>query len=87
MKVEVPAVWVASQAGISPGWACWFERLPRLAAEVLDEWSLTLDGASMNGYASLALPVITSAGSPAVLKLTYDVTVRSCGRAGTCRRS
>lgn len=72
VRFEVPAGWLASQAGISPRWASWFERLPRLAADVLDEWSLSLDGAAMNGYASLVLPVRTSAGAPAVLKLTYD---------------
>ena len=72
MNVEVPEVWVASQAGISPAWGSWFDRLPRLAADVLTEWSLSLDGAAMNGYASLVLPVRTSTGTPAALKLTFD---------------
>lgn len=72
MEVVVPPVWVASQAGISPAWASWFERLPKLAVDVLTEWSLTLDGAPMNGYASLVLPVRTFAGLPAALKLTFD---------------
>ncbi len=71
MPVEIPPTW-AAQAGLGPDWASWFDRLPALAEALLDDWSLTGDGAPMNGFASLVLPVRTASGTPAVLKLTFD---------------
>jgi streptomycin 6-kinase len=70
-QVEIPARW-AEQARLSPEWASWFERLPGLAAAMLDEWRLSLDGPSMNGFGSLVLPVRTETGAPRILKLTFD---------------
>lgn len=43
-----------------------------MTATILDEWGLTLDGEAMHGFCSLVLPVRTAAGTPAVLKLTFD---------------
>ena len=43
-----------------------------MAAAIVDEWDLTLDGEAMHGFCSLVLPVRTAAGTPAVLKLTFD---------------
>lgn len=43
-----------------------------MAAAIVDEWGLTLDGEALHGFCSLVLPVRTAAGTPAVLKLTFD---------------
>jgi len=72
VPVDIPTGWVASQIGLGPAWASWFERLPRLAEDVLADWSLTVEGPSMNGFCSLVLPVRTDTGDRAVLKLTFD---------------
>ncbi|MBA2772747.1 MAG: aminoglycoside resistance protein [Nocardioidaceae bacterium] len=72
MPVDIPTGWVASQIGLGTAWALWFERLPRLAEAVLADWSLTVEGPSMNGFCSLVLPVRTDTGDRAVLKLTFD---------------
>lgn len=60
------------QRRLGPAWVAWLDRLPRLAAEVVEEWRLVLDGAPMHGYASLAQPVRTAGGRPAVLKVSFD---------------
>ena len=60
------------QRRLGPAWAAWLDRLPRLAAEVVDEWRLVPDGAPMHGYVSLAQPVRTAGGRPAVLKVSFD---------------
>ncbi|MGH3508519.1 MAG: aminoglycoside phosphotransferase family protein [Nocardioidaceae bacterium] len=70
-QFEIPARW-AEQARLSPEWASWFDRLPGLAATMLTAWELTVDGPSMNGFGSLVLPVRTKAGTPCVLKLSFD---------------
>lgn len=70
--VVIPARWVDSQVGLGPDWASWFDRLPGLVAAMLEEWQLTVDGAAMNGFCSLVVPVRTQSGDPAVLKLTFD---------------
>jgi streptomycin 6-kinase len=54
-------------------WAAWVDRLPRLVADLLDEWSLTVDGALMHGFCSLVVPVRTDDGRAAVLKLHEDI--------------
>jgi streptomycin 6-kinase len=53
-------------------WAAWVDRLPALARDLLDEWDLTVDGALMNGFCSLVVPVLTADGQRAVLKLHTD---------------
>ena len=53
-------------------WAAWVDRLPGLAAGLIDEWDLTVDGALMNGFCSLVVPVRTQDGQAAVLKLHTD---------------
>jgi streptomycin 6-kinase len=45
------------------------EALAALGEDYLDRWTLTPDGASMHGMASIVQPVRRSDGSPAVLKL------------------
>jgi streptomycin 6-kinase len=61
-----------AQRRLGPDWVAWLDRLPRLAADVVDEWRLVLDGSPMHGYASLAQPVRTTGGRPAVLKVAFD---------------
>jgi streptomycin 6-kinase len=53
-------------------WAAWVDRLPALARDLLDEWDLTVDGALMNGFCSLVVPVLTAEGQRSVLKLHTD---------------
>jgi streptomycin 6-kinase len=61
-----------AQRRLGPAWAAWLDRLPRLAAAVVDEWVLALDGPPQHGCASLVQPVRTSGGRPAVLKVSFD---------------
>ena len=49
--------------------AAFVDGLPALVREVVEEWRLELDGAPRHGQAALVVPVRTSAGRPAVLKL------------------
>lgn len=57
---------------LGPLWGSWLDRLPRLAADLLDEWELTVDGDPLHGWCSLVLPVRTAGGRDAVLKLSFD---------------
>jgi streptomycin 6-kinase len=54
-----------------PAWAAWLDRLPALASAILAEWGLTTDGPSISGYAALVLPVRTTGGRPAMLKIGW----------------
>lgn len=54
---------------LSPVWGVWLDGLPRLVSDLLDEWQLRLDGATMHGFCSVVLPVRTPGGRPAVLKV------------------
>src|SRR5690606_1529707 len=54
-------------AGHGPDWAAWLERLPRLTADLLAEWSLAPDGEPAHGRTALVLPVRTEDGERAVL--------------------
>lgn len=67
---EIPAE-LAGQSSLGTEWAVWLARLPRLAAELLAEWELAVDGAPLHGFTSLVVPV-TSAVGPSVLKITFD---------------
>lgn len=55
----------------SDAWARWIDRLPALARSLVDEWDLTLDGASMHGECALVLPVRTADDTAAVLKVGW----------------
>lgn len=69
--MRIPAA-LDAQRRLGPDWTAWLDRLPGLAATILEEWALKLDGDAMHGFCSLVLPVRTAAGTPAVLKLTFD---------------
>jgi streptomycin 6-kinase len=62
---------VLGMADRGPDWAEFVDGLPRLAADVLDAWQLTADGVPMHGFCALVLPVRTTGGRPAVLKLAF----------------
>ena len=49
----------------------WLDALPRVSAEVIEEWDLTVDGEPMHGYCSLVVPVRTRSSRPAALKVTF----------------
>ncbi len=66
--ISVP-VDVLEFAGRGPAWATWVDRLPKLAATLLEEWELVSDGEPMSGWTALVLPVRTRDGVSAVLKL------------------
>ncbi len=66
--MEIPPA-LLSQARLGPEWGDWLDRLPELASDLLDEWQLTVDGDPMHGFCSLVLPVRTTSGGPAVLKV------------------
>jgi streptomycin 6-kinase len=71
MSLTVPPD-LDAQRRLGPEWAAWLDRLPRLAAGVVEDWQLVPDGPPMHGHASLALPVRTAGGRPAVLKVAFD---------------
>jgi streptomycin 6-kinase len=54
-----------------PGGADWLDRLPRLASECAEEWSLRLDPPFEPATISLVVPATLPDGSPAVLKLAF----------------
>jgi streptomycin 6-kinase len=60
-----------AQADLGEDWAAWLDSLPRMAAEVVDDWQLRLDGGPTHGYCSLVVPVRTASGRPAVLKVGF----------------
>jgi streptomycin 6-kinase len=62
---------VLAMAGRDPAWADWVQRLPALARGLVEEWGLQEDGAALHGNCSLLLPVRTTAGRPAMLKLGF----------------
>lgn len=69
---ELPPGLVA-QAELGPEWADWLDRLPRLASDLLGDWDLGRDGATLwHGFESLVIPVRDSAGGEAVLKVAFD---------------
>ena len=62
---------VRSFAGRGAEWAGFVYRLPRLVRDLLDEWELRVDGEPMHGYCAIVLPVRTTSGRPAVLKVGF----------------
>ena len=70
ITIDVPDALAASFSKHSgaPGRA-WIAALPKLAAEVLDRWALSLDGPPLHGMGALVLPVIRADRTPAALKL------------------
>lgn len=57
--------------GLGDGAPEWVAKLPKLATKACARWQLTPDGALMNGFCAVVLPVRRADGHPAVLKLTW----------------
>ncbi len=70
LPFDVPAG-LRSQAALGDDWASWLDGLPRLVAEVADDWELTFDGEPTHGYCALVVAVRTVSGRPAVLKVGF----------------
>ncbi len=63
---------LAEQKALGADWETWLCELPQVFGEVLHEWELERDGERLwHGFCSLVAPVRTSAGWPAVLKLSF----------------
>lgn len=54
-----------------PDWADWVAALPRLTRAVVADWQLRLDGPATHGHCSLVMPVRTTAGAAAVIKVSF----------------
>jgi streptomycin 6-kinase len=70
VDVEIPAR-VLSYAERGPLWADWIAGLRGLTTGLLDEWGLSIDGASMHGECALVMPVLTAGEERAVLKVWW----------------
>jgi streptomycin 6-kinase len=62
---------LTKQAALGPRWVSWLDGLPRLVAGLVEEWELSFDGDPRHGYCSLVVPVRTTGGRPAVLKVAF----------------
>jgi streptomycin 6-kinase len=72
MRIVLPGG-LDAQRGLGPEWGRWLDRLPRLFAELLDEWGLARDGGDVwHGFCSLVGPVVAQDGTAAVLKISFD---------------
>jgi streptomycin 6-kinase len=60
---------LTKQAALGARWADWLAGLPRTVAGLVEDWELTYDGDPMHGWCSLVLPVRTTGGRPAALKV------------------
>lgn len=62
---------VLGMARRGPDWAEWVDRLPALLGSLLEEWQLSRDGWMMHGFVALVVPVRTSGGRAAALKVSF----------------
>jgi streptomycin 6-kinase len=83
MPLVLPAG-LDEQRELGPDWGRWLDSVPRLFADVLDDWELTRDGDDVwHGFCSLVAPVLTETGERAVLKISFDGDVESVHEALT----
>lgn len=68
--LTLPAGFLA-YAARGPEWQGFLDRLPALVRDLLGEWQLTVDGEPTHGYAAVVVPVRTSSGRPAALKVGW----------------
>ncbi|MEI7058911.1 aminoglycoside phosphotransferase family protein [Nocardioides sp. CCNWLW239] len=66
----VPDSFLALAAN-GPSWAAWLDDLPSLLRDLVEEWSLTVDGRSTHGRCAVVVPVRTADGEAAVLKVGW----------------
>ena len=71
MPVTIPPG-LLSQAARDEDWAAWLDRLPRLTADLMDEWRLRATDPALHGYCSLVVPVADADQVPGALKVTFD---------------
>jgi streptomycin 6-kinase len=67
-RLDIPPE-LAARARLGPRWVAWLDALPRTVTEIVEEWQLDHDGAPRHGFCSLVLPVRTTGGRPAALKV------------------
>ena len=58
-------------AARGPEWMAWVDDLASVTQSHLEQWELRPDGGSTHGSGSIALPVRTSDGAPAILKISF----------------
>ena len=68
MRVPVE---LAARQGHGPSWTTWLDGLPRLLDELLAEWQLGADGDPIPGSCAVVVPVRTTSGRPAMLKVGW----------------
>jgi streptomycin 6-kinase len=71
MPVAIPEA-LLEQRARGEDWGRWLDRLPRLTADLLDEWRLRPTGAPRHGFCSLVVPVDDADGRAGALKVTFD---------------
>ena len=71
MRVTIPSGLLAQRA-LGDDWSAWLDRLPRLTADMLDEWHLTPTGEPLHGYCSIVVPVADADGVAGGLKISFD---------------
>ncbi len=62
---------LTARAAYGPRWGDWLDGLPRTVEDLVEEWELTFDGAPCHGFGSLVVPVRTTGGRPAALKVAF----------------
>jgi streptomycin 6-kinase len=70
VALEIPEKLLAF-ADRSDAWATWIADLPALARKVIDDWRLSVDGASLHGECALVVPVRTADDTAAMLKVGW----------------
>ncbi len=70
MSVAIPEHFLRF-ADLSPSWAEWMDRLPRLMSTVVAEWRLRIDGVVATGEGALVVPVLTEDGTKAAAKFGW----------------
>ncbi len=62
---------LSAQAALGPRWVAWLDGLPRTVVGLVEEWELSYDGDPRHGFCSLVVPVRTTGGRPAALKVAF----------------
>lgn len=70
MSLALPGTFLA-YAARGPEWSDFIDGLPALVSSLVDEWELRVDGTLRHGYAAVVVPVRTSSGRPAALKVSW----------------
>ena len=68
--VDVPAA-LRAQAEGRPAWDDWLTRAPRLSDDLITEWGLRIDGATLSGNCAMVVPVRTDDDRAGVLKIGW----------------